>query len=493
MENGMAMEEVPSQVREVITVASIATGIQFGWALQLSLLTPYIQLLGIPHMWATFMWLCGPISGMVVQPVVGYYSDCYTSRYGRRRPFIAAGSALISAALLIIGFSADLGSFLGDPTAKNIPKPRAIAIFIIGFWILDVANNMVQGPCRAFLGDLSGNDQSRTGKANALYSLFIAVGNVLGYTAGSYTHLHDMFPFTITEACDVYCANLKSCFILSVILLLTLTVVALTTVHEKPPVNKLKPKNSGEFKGKGLGRLPFFGEIFGALKELPRSMWMLLLVSCLNWIGFFPFLLYDTDWMGKEVYGGKVGEGRMYDKGVHAGSLGLMLNSVVMGITSLTLQFVGSGGGSGGGKKLWGCANFLLAICMAMTVLVTKMAESTRQFDTIGGGGGDPLAPPVGVKVGALALFAILGIPFSLSAIVPYALVSIFSTTSNAGQGLSMGVLNLSIVIPQMIVSVVSGPWDALFGGGNLSAFVVGAIAAAVSGVLALTMLPTTS
>ncbi|XP_059631904.1 sucrose transport protein-like [Cornus florida] len=470
----------PSPLRNIITVASIATGICFVWALQLSLLTPYVQLLGIPHMWATFMWLCGPISGMVVQPVAGYYSDRCTSRFGRRRPFIAAGAALVCVGVFIIGYSADLGRLLGDPTAKKTPKPRAIVIFISGFWVLDVANNTVQGPCRAFLGDLAGNDQRLTRTANALFSFFMAVGHVLGYAAGSYSHLHNMFPFTITEACDVYCANLKSCFFLSIILLLSLTVFALTTVHEKP-ISLPKSGNNVE------GKLPFFGEIYGALKELPRSMRMILLVTCLNWIGFFPFLLYDTDWMGKEVYGGKVGEGTMYAKGVHAGALALMLNSVVVGITSLTVQFVGHGGG---GKRMWGWANFLLAICLAMTVLITKLADSTRRFAPEGGGGTDPLPPPVGVKVGAFALFAILGIPFSVTTIVPYALASIFSTTSNAGQGLSMGVLNLASVIPQMIVSVTSGPWDALFGGGNLPAIVVGAIAAAVSGVLALTVLP---
>ncbi|XP_059280320.1 sucrose transport protein-like [Lycium ferocissimum] len=74
---------------------------------------------------------------------------------------------------------------------------------------------------------------------------------------------------------------------------------------------------------------------------------------------------------------------------------------------------------------------------------------------------------------------------------IPFALASIFSSSSGSGQGLSLGVLNLAIVVPQMLVSVVGGPWDSLFGGGNLPGFIVGAIAAAASGVLALTMLPT--
>ncbi|TQE11031.1 hypothetical protein C1H46_003291 [Malus baccata] len=73
---------------------------------------------------------------------------------------------------------------------------------------------------------------------------------------------------------------------------------------------------------------------------------------------------------------------------------------------------------------------------------------------------------------------------------IPFALASIFSSNSGAGQGLSLGVLNLAIVVPQMFVSVVSGPWDDLFGGGNLPAFVAGAVAAVASGILALFMLP---
>lgn len=133
-------------LRKLIPVAAIAAGVQFGWALQLSLLTPYVQLLGIPHTWAAFIWLCGPISGLFVQPIVGYYSDNCTSRFGRRRPFIAAGTALVAVAVFLIGFAADIGRASGDPLGKTA-KPRAIAVFVVGFWILDVANNTLQVNC----------------------------------------------------------------------------------------------------------------------------------------------------------------------------------------------------------------------------------------------------------------------------------------------------------------------------------------------------------
>ncbi|KAL6983077.1 sugar transporter protein [Sarracenia purpurea var. burkii] len=140
--------------RKLLRVASVACGIQFGWALQLSLLTPYVQELGIPHAWASVIWLCGPLSGFLVQPLVGHMSDRCTSRFGRRRPFIVAGAGLIIVSVLIIGHSADIGWLLGDRADRS--RVRAIAVFVVGFWLLDVANNMTQGPCRALLADLTG-------------------------------------------------------------------------------------------------------------------------------------------------------------------------------------------------------------------------------------------------------------------------------------------------------------------------------------------------
>ncbi|KAJ0618687.1 putative sucrose/H+ symporter, plant, MFS transporter superfamily [Helianthus annuus] len=467
---------------QIIMVAAIAAGVQFGWALQLSLLTPYVQLIGVPHVWSSFIWLCGPVSGMVVQPVVGYYSDRCTSRFGRRRPFIAAGAFLVGVAVFFIGYAADIGVSTGDEI-KAPSKPRAIAIFVIGFWILDVANNTLQGPCRAFIADLSGSNQSKIRTGNAVFSFFMGVGNVLGYAAGSYPHLYKFAPFTKTDACEVYCANLKTCFFISIALLATITILACALVHE----DRYVPDPEEEKSGKNL---MFFAEMFRALKGLSRAMWILLLVTCLNWIAWFPFLLYDTDWMGKEVYGGEVGQ-PLYNQGVRAGALGLMLNSVVSGLFSLLIEHLSRW--SGGVKHVWGALNVVLAGSLGLTVLVTKLAEAQRQFTTLADGTRVPQAPSAGVKAGALGVFAILGAPLAVTFSVPCALASIFSNDSGAGQGLSQGVLNLAIVIPQMVVSVLSGPWDALFGGGNLPAFVVGAVAALISGLFAFCMLPSTA
>ncbi|GKV32322.1 hypothetical protein SLEP1_g40938 [Rubroshorea leprosula] len=330
MENGgtaAVAAESQSPIKKIITVAAIASGVEFGWALQLSLLTPYVQTLGVPYAWAFFIWLCGPFSGLVVQPIVGYYSDRCTSRFGRRRPFIIIGAVSFISAVFLIGFAIDIGHLAGDSLEKSL-KPRAVAIFVVGFWVLDVANNMLQGPCRALLADLSANNHKMMRTANGWFSFFMAVGNVRGYLAGFYPKFYKIFPFTKTKACDINCANLKSCFLISIILMFIVTVTAVTTVKEKPLTKEAQDEDSE----------------------------------------------------------------------------------------------------------------------MASTSFVTYS--------------------------------------------IPFALASIYCSTTGGGQGLSLGVLNLSIVIPQMFVSVIGGPLDDAFGGSNLPAFVLGSIAAALSALMAIFLLP---
>lgn len=485
MENGGTVDvEVSSTpIWKTITVAAIAAGVQFGWALQLSLLTPYVQTLGVPHTWASFIWLCGPISGLLVQPIVGYNSDRCRSRFGRRRPFIAVGALSVIIAVFLIGFAKDIGHRAGD-SLERPTKPRAVAIFVVGFWVLDVANNMLQGPCRALLADLAGNNHKKMRTANGWFSFFMAVGNVLGYAAGSYSKLYHIFPFTKTIACDIYCANLKSCFLIDIILLFIVTVTAITTVKETPLT---KDPEDADGDGKSSSN-PFVGEIVSAFKQLKKPMWILLLVTCLNWIAWFPFLLFDTDWMGTEVYGGNVkgnaAQSKLYENGVRAGALGLMINSIVSGLISLGLEPLGRV--LGGVTNLWGLVNVVLSLCLASTVLITKVAEAWRSSlapDLF-------LSPPGNVRSSALAVFGVLGVPLAVTYSVPFALASIYCSTAGGGQGLSLGVLNISIVIPQMFISVISGPLDGAFGGGNLPAFVLGSIAAAVSALTAIFVLP---
>lgn len=528
----------------LVLSCTVAAGVQFGWALQLSLLTPYIQTLGIEHAFSSFIWLCGPITGLVVQPCVGIWSDKCTSKYGRRRPFILIGSLMISVAVILIGFSADIGYIIGDAkehcSSYKGTRTRAAIVFIVGFWLLDLANNTVQGPARALLADLSGPDQRNS--ANAIFCSWMAVGNILGFSAGASGNWHRWFPFLMSRACCEACGNLKAAFLVAVVFLTLCTLVTLYFAKEVPltvnqphrlsdsapllddtrqngldhskskpdmpnidnangnstagvnerdknliQVNSKVEDHQNESFNDGPGAV--LVNLLTSLRHLPPAMHSVLIVMALTWLSWFPFFLFDTDWMGREVYHGDPKGERSdvlkYDQGVRQGAFGLLLNSVVLGVSSFLIEPMCKWFGA---RLVWAMSNFIVFACMAGTAIISLV--SVRGYSegiqhVIGGS--------AAIRTAALVLFALLGFPLAITYSVPFSLTAELTADSGGGQGLAIGVLNLAIVVPQMIVSLGAGPWDALFGGGNIPAFVLASFSAFAAGVIAIRRLPNLS
>jgi len=490
----------------------VNAGQGFVWALQLSLLTPYIQTLGVEHEFSSIVWLCGPIAGLVVQPIVGMWSDNSTSKWGKRRPYILKGVLYTILAVIVIGFGSDIGSFLGDThdscqTFKG-KRPRAAIVVIIGFWVLDFASNAVNPPLLGMIADLSEPDQ-RVG-ANAINCFWGSSGSVIGYAAGSYGKWHDLFPALVTNACCAPCANLKAAFLLATIALALCTTVTLILGQEAPAKQNPSPPeidtlsdgddehdhepllmentSNGEAYHVSNGQAyhtsngqahhsepsggvcGLFVDLIRGVQKLPKTMNYVLVVMSLSWFSWFPFFLFDTDWMGREVYGGNPSgnatEIALYQRGVEEGSFGLLLNSVVSGASALVIdamsQFLGS-------KNVWALANFLLFLAMmCMGVIASK----------------------VGRKVAAVTLFAVLGFPFAITLTVPYSMTAALTAETGGGQGLAIGILNIAIVVPQTVVTLGAGPLDGLFGGWNEPAFAVAAVFGLVAAVVAVWKLP---
>ncbi|KAL8518759.1 hypothetical protein ACS0TY_009931 [Phlomoides rotata] len=492
----------------LILSCTVAAGVQFGWALQLSLLTPYIQTLGIGHEFSSFIWLCGPITGLVV---------------------------------IVIGYSADIGYILGDTTEHcstfKGTRTRAAIVFVIGFWMLDLANNTVQGPARALLADLSGPDQRNS--ANAIFCSWMAVGNILGFSAGASGMWHRWFPFLTNRACCEPCGNLKAAFLVAVVFLALCTLVTLyfakevpltpkqphrladsapllhdRQINESDPLTSKNEKESNDdtFGNKSTRRYTVdhgeeqkhqennddvFSDSPGAvlvnlltsLRHLPPAMHSVLLVMALTWLSWFPFFLFDTDWMGREVFHGDpkgdVDAVQAYNQGVREGAVGLLLNSVVLGITSFFIEPMCQWMGA---RLVWAVSNFMVFVCMAGTAIISLV--SVRQYS-------DGIQHVIGAnettKTASLVVFALLGLPLAITYSVPFSVTAELTADSGGGQGLAIGVLNLAIVIPQMIVSLGAGPWDALFGGGNIPAFALASICSLAAGVIAVHKLPNLS
>ncbi|BAT89640.1 hypothetical protein VIGAN_06064400 [Vigna angularis var. angularis] len=172
----------------------------------------------------------------------------------------------------------------------------------------------------------------------------------------------------------------------------------------------------------------FLWELFGTVTYFSTLVWTILSATALTWIGWFPFLLFDTDWMGREIYGGEPNEGPNYDTGVRMGAIGLLLNSVVLGITSVLMERLCRKRGAG---FVWGISNILMAVCFIAMLIVTYLANR------IGYIGKELL--PTAIVIAALTIFTVLGFPLAITYSVPYTLVSTHIQSLGLGQGLSMG------------------------------------------------------
>ncbi|XP_040376942.1 sucrose transport protein SUT5 [Oryza brachyantha] len=466
----------------------VAGGIQYGWALQLSLLSPYSQTLGISHSYVSLTWICGPIAGFVVQPIVGYYSDRCTMKMGRRRPFILVGCLIICISVMVIGFSADIGRHLGDTkehcSTYNGPRWSAAMVYIVGFWFLDFANNTVQGPARAMMADLSaGRHGPNVGQS--IFSLWMAIGSVVGYLSGANGKWHEWFPSLKTAACCDACANLKGAFFTAVLLIVVSMSVTMYLADEVA----LDKQDVGASSGSGGGGCAVFVDLFKSLKNLPPTMFRVLAVTAITWLSWFPFIQYNTDWMGREIYHGDpqgtAAAADVYDAGVREGAMGLLFCSVALGATSFAIPKLCRKLTS---KVVWSISSFLVFALMAVMVVVgTVSMRGYRPSLAAGLTGPDPTLKGV-----ALAVFALIGIPQAVLFSVPWAVASEVTAEEGGGQGLAIGVLNIAIVVPQLVIALTAGPIDGAFNKGNTPAFGVGGAFAFICGVLALIWLPKT-
>ncbi|CAD6264605.1 unnamed protein product [Miscanthus lutarioriparius] len=289
--NASRNRKPPIGIVRLFLACIVSGGIQYGWALQLSLLSPYSQTLGISHSYVSLTWICGRIAKFVVQPIVGYYSDRCASKMGRRRPFILAGCIIICLSVMMIGFSADIGRRLGDTKehCSTFTGSRwyDAAVYIVGFWFLDFANNTVQGPARAMMADLAAG-QHGPNVGQAIFTLWMALGSVLGYLAGANAKWHQWLPWLKTAACCDACANLKGAFLTALILIIITMSVTLWLTGEQQ-----LDKQDNVVDASGGGACPLFVDLFKSLKNLPPAMFRVLAVTWLSW---FPFIQYNTDW-----------------------------------------------------------------------------------------------------------------------------------------------------------------------------------------------------
>ncbi|KAI9291395.1 MFS general substrate transporter [Neoconidiobolus thromboides FSU 785] len=384
-------------------------GLQFTWSLELSYGTPYLLSLGLSKSMMSLVWLAGPLSGLIMQPLIGVISDKCESPLGRRRPFLIVGTVFVLFALISIGWTQEFVDFLNGPSSAT----KYIAV--LAFYILDFAVNTIQAAARALVVDVLPAKFQETG--NAWAGRMIGVGNVIGYFMG-YLDLVTLFPGLGDKQLKIL--SFFACLLLTFMVGLTCFMVREIQYSKpnliEPPINEaIERNNTHEFT-------PIFQaikDIFINIKSLPQPIWRLCVVQFFSWIGWFPFLFYSTTWVAEFMNNNiAINNNQLEDEvgnKTRVGSKAFVIYSIVSLVSSFVLPvFCSSSINNNNNSKLKNIIQYFPTLPQFFTlslVLFGILMLSTFFINSV---------------IGATLIIALCGISWSVSMWAPFALIGEF-------------------------------------------------------------------
>ncbi|KAF2452324.1 hypothetical protein BDY21DRAFT_294897 [Lineolata rhizophorae] len=259
-------------------------GLQFTWGIEMTYCTPYLLQLGLTKSKTSLVWIAGPLSGLVMQPVVGVIADRSTSRWGRRRPFMVGGAVVVAACLLVLGWTKELvGLFVSEPRAK---RDITIAVAVLSIYGVDFAINAVQASCRSLVVDTLPISKQQLGSAWG--GRMVAIGHLIGYGAGA-VDLEALFGPTLGDT------QFKQLTAISAMALCISVGVTCWATTERILIS------NGKEHHEQLGAVETLTKILKTATNLPPRIDAICWIQFWAWVGWFPFLFYGTTWVG-EIY-----------------------------------------------------------------------------------------------------------------------------------------------------------------------------------------------
>lgn len=256
-------------------------GIQFGFELQNSNVSRIFETLGANKDEIPLLWIAAPVTGLIVQPIIGYLSDrTWHPYWGRRRPFFFIGAILATIALFVM--------------------PNSSVLWVAGgmLWILDASINISMEPFRAFVGDKLNSQQRTTGFA--MQSFFIGVGSVIAaLLPWIFTN---WFHFSNTAPAGEIPDSVKYSFYIGGLAFIIAVFYTVFTTDEFPPEDMEAFKK--EVKEAGL--MDGFRETFVGIFKMPKTMAQLAVVQFFTWFGLFAMWIYSTNAVTSTKYNMKV-------------------------------------------------------------------------------------------------------------------------------------------------------------------------------------------
>jgi maltose/moltooligosaccharide transporter len=475
-------------------------GIQFGFALQNANVSRIFETLGAKVENIPILWIAAPVTGLIIQPIIGHMSDNTWNRLGRRRPYFLTGAILASLALIFM------------------PNSPVLWIAAGTLWIMDASINISMEPFRAFVGDMLPSEQRTTGFATQ--SFFIGTGaviaSVLPYVLTNWFHIQNTAPagqIPLSVKLSFYIGGVV--FICAVIWTIVRTKeyspdeLREFSAEENTKVNYNTETDTGHSFASGIfltrgfywifagvvisliiyfyslekelyilsigvgafGLIQIFAGLFNSagktksglvvvlsdLYNMPKTMGQLAIVQFFSWFALFSMWIYTTSAVTSHIYGTKDPTSELYNQG--ANWVGILF-AVYNGFAAMVA--------------------FLLPVLARLT-----NRRITHSVSLVAGGLG--LISIILFHTPRMLIISMLGIGLAWASILamPYAILT-GSLPSNK-MGTYMGIFNFFIVIPQILAASILGFFVRdVFGGESIYALVTGGISMFIAAVLIL-------
>jgi len=406
-------------------------GIQFGWGLQMANMSAIYEYLGARPDQIPLLWLAAPLTGLIVQPIIGNMSDRTWNKLGRRRPYFLTGALLASTALVFM--------------------PNCSALWMAAglLWILDASINVSMEPFRAFVADML-PDQQRT-RGFAMQSFFIGAGAVIAsalpWILTNWFHVTS--GGTIGNAIP---STVRFSFYLGAAVFLGAVLWTILRTKEYPPEDLAAFRHQKKEK-KGI--IIFFKEIFQDILHMPATMRKLAWVQFFTWLGLFCMWLYFSVAVARNVFMAPDEKSPLYQSGIEWASL---------------------------------CFGMYSLVCFAFSFVIPKLAQVTGRkwahtICLLCGAAGLLSIGIIHDKYLLLISMTGVGIAWASILSMPYAILS--SSIPAEKTGVYMGIFNFFIVLPEIIASLAFG-WIMLhlLHNNRLTAVVMGGVFLIIAALL---------
>ncbi len=417
--------------RQIINMSIGFFGIQFGFALQNSNVSRIFQTLGAEIDKIGILWIAAPVTGLLVQPIIGYLSDrTWHPTWGRRRPYFFIGAVLSSIALFLM------------------PQSSVLWMAATLLWVLDASINIAMEPFRAFVGDKLPSSQRTTGFATQTFfiGLGAVIASLLPYIFTNYFNISNTAPPGIISD------SVKYSFYIGAVVFLISVLWTIFTTKEYPPENMEAWKQE---KIKTQGVFNAFREITRGILKMPPTMLQLAIVQFFTWLAFFAMWIYTSPGIAENTFGTTDTTSKTYqDAGDWVGVMFMVYNGV-SAVFAFLLPLLA--------KKIGRKFTHMLSLIIGGICLISMLFIKSQNL---------LLLPMIGV-----------GLAWSSTLTMPYAILA--GALPANKMGFFMGVFNFFIVIPQILAAAILGFFvKNVFDEQGIYALVIGGVSMIIAGLL---------